>query len=88
MTTIGGVGLEHYLDPYGIRRPQGPYALKEMDRKHVDEMLAPPGRIRNEDKVFLFDVGSILLGDAVLDRRSQFHQGETVPHRVRLEPAA
>ena len=29
LTTIGGVGLEHNLDPYGIRRPQGPYALRK-----------------------------------------------------------
>jgi hypothetical protein len=83
---LGGVGLEYRLDPYGIRRPEGPYALKEMDRKHVDEMLAPPGRIRNEDKMFLFDVGSILLGGAVLDRRSQFHQGETVRIECDLNP--
>jgi hypothetical protein len=86
ITGLGGIGVEYRLDRYGVRRPEGPYALKEMDRKHVDEMLAPPGRIRNEDKVFLFDVGSIVLGGAVFDRRSQFRQGETVRIECDLSP--
>jgi hypothetical protein len=83
---VGGVGLEHKLDRYGIRRPEGPYALHELDRDQVAEMLGPTRRIRNEDKVLLFDVGSLLVGGAILDRRTQFHQGETVRIECGLVP--
>jgi len=86
VTTVGGVGLEYKLDPYGLRRPQGPYALPEMARDRVDEMLGPTRRIRNEDKVLLFDVGSMVVAGAVLDRRTQFHQGETVRIQCGLVP--
>jgi hypothetical protein len=77
-TAIGGVGLEYKLDPYGIRRPQGPYGLKELDAKRVAELLAPTARIRNEDKLLYFDVGSIIVGGAVIDSRTQFRQGESM----------
>lgn len=85
-TAVGGVGLEYKLDPYGIRRPEGPYALKPLDRSEVDGMLGPTARVRNEDKVLLFDVGSIVVGGAVLDRRTTFRQGETVRVQCVLSP--
>jgi hypothetical protein len=85
-TAVGAVGVEYKLDRYGVRRPEGPYALKEMDPKVVGEMLGPTARIRNEDKVLLFDVGSLLVGGAVLDRRTQFYQGETVRIQCGLCP--
>jgi len=86
ITAVGGVGLEYRLDPYGLRRPQGPYALHELDPDRVAEMLGPTSRIRNADKVLLFDVGSIVVGGAVLDRRTQFHQGESVRIQCGLVP--
>ena len=86
VTTVGGIGLEYKLDRYGVRRPEGPYALKEADPKRVGELLGPTTRIRNEDKVLLYDVGSILVGGAVLDRRTQFRQGETVRIQCGLTP--
>ena len=36
--------------------------------------------------MLLFDVGSIMVGGAVLDRRTQFHQGETVRIQCELSP--
>ena len=83
---VGGVGLEYKLDPYGIRRPQGPYTLKELDPKRVAALLGPTEHIRNEDKVLHFDVGSIIVAGAVLDRRTQFRQGETMRIQCGLCP--
>jgi hypothetical protein len=86
VTAIGGVGLEYKVDPYGIRRPQGPYELKVLDRRRVAELLAPTARIRNEDKVLYFDVGSIVVGGAVIDSRTQFRQGEIMRIQCGLCP--
>jgi Vitamin K-dependent gamma-carboxylase len=85
-TAVGGVGLEYKLDPYGIRRPEGPYTLKEIDRSKFDEMTGQTPRLRNDDKVLLFDVGSIVVGGAVLDRRTTFRQGDTVRVQCALSP--
>jgi hypothetical protein len=85
-TGAGGVSVEYKLDPYGMRRPQGPYTLKEIDPKEVSEMVGQTPRLRNEDKMLLFDVGSMLVGGAVLDRRTTFHQGETVRVQCGLSP--
>ena len=43
---MGGVGAEYKLDPYGLRRPEGPFVLKEADPKRVQEVLAPTTRVR------------------------------------------
>ena len=86
VTAVGGIGVEYKLDRYGVRRPEGMYALKEADPKKVSEMLGPTLRIRNEDKLLLFDVGSIIVGGAVLDRRTEFRQGETVRIQCDLSP--
>jgi hypothetical protein len=83
---VGGVGLEYKLDRYGVRRPEGPYSLHELNPGKVAEMLGPTRRLRNEDKVLLFDVGSMVVGGAVLDRRTQFHQGEIVRIQCGLVP--
>jgi hypothetical protein len=84
--TVGGVAAEYKLDRYGIRRPEGPYALKEMSPERAHELLAPTARIRNEDKVLSFDVGSTLVAGAVFDRRTQFRQGETMRIECDLLP--
>jgi hypothetical protein len=86
VTATGGVGLEWKLDPYGVRRPEGPYQLKKLDTDEVAKMLTTSERIRNEDKVFGFDVGSIVVADTLIDRRSEFHVGETVRAQCNLIP--
>jgi hypothetical protein len=57
-----------------------------MSPERAHELLAPTTRIRNEDKVLLFDVGSTLVAGAVLDRRTQFRQGETMRVECDLLP--
>jgi hypothetical protein len=85
-TGVGGVALEHKLDRYGERRPEGPYALQELDPQDVAELLTPTRRIEPEDKILNFDVGSIFVAGCLLDRRTTFHQGETVHAQCGLIP--
>ncbi len=66
--------------------PRDPTRSKRRIPSAVGELLGPTTRIRNEDKVLLYDVGSILVGGAVLDRRTQFRQGETVRIQCGLTP--
>jgi hypothetical protein len=85
-TGVGGVALEYKLDRYGLRRPDGPYKLQELGLEEVSDLLAPTGRIANEDKVLNFDIGSIFVGGCLLDRRTTFHQGETLRAQCGLIP--
>lgn len=83
---LGGVGLEHWLDRYGDRRPEGPYALKEIEPEVLERLLSTPTRIRDSDKLFAVDTGTILVGDMLADRRRVFRQGETLIAQCNLTP--
>lgn len=84
MLGVGVIGLEieHQLDPYGKRRPEGPYTLTELDPDVVAEMLAPTKPMRLSDMFDTFAVGTDLIGGLLLDRRDEFRQGETVVTQV------
>lgn len=74
--TAAGVGGEHLLDPYGQRRPEGPYELNELSPERVAELMTPAGNIVERDVFFTMDVGSIVLSGVLLDRRENFHYGD------------
>lgn len=82
----GGVGLEHWLDRYGDRRPEGRYTLKEVEPEQLARLLSPPVNIRDSDKFFAVDTGTILVGDLLADRRRVFRQGETLIAQCNLTP--
>ncbi len=89
MLTMGlGVAAEYQMDPYGIRRPDGPHQLIPVEPEIVQQMLAPTPRLRDIDKFFALDTGTIQVGDLLVDRRTSYRQGErmiaqchlTMPH--------
>lgn len=84
--TFGGVGLEYWLDRYGDRRPEGRYTLKEVDPEMLERMMAPSVKIRDIDKFFAVDTGTILVGDLLADRRRVFRHGETLIAQCNLTP--
>lgn len=85
-TAGGGVELEHWMDPYDIRRPEGRHVLEPMDPAVVQRMLAPNPGIRDIDKFVAIDTGSILVGDILVDRRKVFRQGEQLITQCSLMP--
>ena len=82
----GGVAIEHLRDPYGKRRPEGPYALRELDSEQVETMLQPTRPILPKDKVFAFDIGKTIVGGNILDRRRDFVHGESLVAQVHMNP--
>lgn len=73
---LGGAALEYQLDPYGERRPEGRHQLVAIEPELVQQMLAPTPGLRDVDKFFAIDTGTILVGDLLADRRTTFRQGE------------
>ena len=83
---LGGLTLEYQLDPYGDRRPEGPYKLAEMDPGLVQQMMSDKKPLRTEDKFLFFDVGKWLVGGVLVDSRTEFRQGERAIAQCTLNP--
>lgn len=83
---VAGAAWESHLDRYGLRRPEGRYALQTVDPELVKPMLAPLGRLRDDDKIFAIDTGTMLIGDLLANRRKVFRHGETIIAQCNLTP--
>lgn len=83
---VAGVEAEYHLDPYRLRGPHGPLALREVDPKLVRQMLAPEQPLRPQDKFFAFEVGTLLVGQSLMNRRETYRHGETVIAQCSLNP--
>lgn len=86
ITVVGGIELEYQLDPFGARRAEGAYQLVELDPVAVEQRLQMSPRIREEDKFLSFDIGSELLGDALVNERNVFRHGDTLIAQCVLVP--
>lgn len=80
------IEAEHYIDPYGMNRPEGPHELKPMDDAVVREMLTASSQIRNKDKIFSFDVGSVVVAGILSNKRAAFHSDEVAVAQVCMNP--
>lgn len=83
---LTGAQAEHWLDPYGIRRPEGPYALQPMDQEHAETMLTTTAPLRPKDQVFSFDVGRMIAGQTVINSTPEFRQGQRIYAQASLIP--
>lgn len=78
LVAAAGVEIEHVMDPYGIRRPEGPYTLKELEPDYVRELLTPTPPIRAKDKFTSLETGTFIAAGHLFDRKSIFKHGETI----------
>lgn len=76
VSVVLGVEAEHRSDPFGLHRPEGPYALEPIPADRVSELLTEAHEVRSQDKLFAFDLGTRMVGGIVADRRSTFMYGE------------
>ena len=81
-----GVGIEYLRDPYGLRRPEGRYTLKEISPEAAAIWLQRSEPIVPEDKIFAFDIGTFVVGDNLANRKRIFQQGEMLIAQVSLNP--
>lgn len=81
-----GIVAEHWLDPYGIRRNEGPYALKELDPVQVNKMLTQTTTIRPKDKILAFDAGTKMIGGILSNRKYDYRQGDYVIAQCTFNP--
>jgi hypothetical protein len=82
----GGAELEHWVDPYHLRRPEGLFALKPLDAHLAAQIRSPVTKIRDKDKFFAIDTGTLLVGDLLADRRRTFRHGDQMVIQCHLTP--
>jgi hypothetical protein len=86
VVAVGAVEVEYRLDPYGERRPNGPYSLKEIPPEKVQQMFVGDVKLREVDKYLSFDVGTTMFAGMVTDRRDTFRHGEPIIIQCTLSP--
>lgn len=83
---VCNVEAEHWLDLYGERRPEGRHQLTAMDPEEAAKIFAPTEPFRISDRFFAIDIGTILVGDRLANRRTEFWQGEKLIAQCSLTP--
>jgi hypothetical protein len=86
VAAVLGVELEHQLDPYGMRRPEGPHELVELDTATVEAMMEGSSRVRPKDLVHSLEMGEMLIGGYVVGHKSTFRQGDRLFAQCTLNP--
>jgi hypothetical protein len=86
LVSLLGVSAEARLDPYGHTRHPERLVLQPMSPEREAEVFSQPLPIRLADKVFDFEVGSILVGHQLADSRRQFRHGEQLIAHCMLTP--
>jgi hypothetical protein len=84
--SLAGAEVEHWMDPYGMRRPEGPYGLREISGDDVDRLFSREVPLRQVDKLLAFDLGKWLVGDHLVNRSREFRQGERIIAQASLSP--
>jgi hypothetical protein len=85
-TAFAGVEIERRSDVFGQRLAGGRPALRPVSADRVAKLLNQSADLKTEDKVFSFDLGSVMLGEYVVDRRSEFEYGEQAIVQCSLTP--
>ncbi len=86
LTLVGGIEIEHLLDPYAEHGPDGPLTLVEMEPAQAKRMLAPTTRLREKDKLLAFEVGTNVAGGVILENRTAFSVGDSLFAQCTLNP--
>ena len=85
-TVALGIEGEKRFDLYGKNRPEGPYTLRELSPEEVETLLADPKPVRDFDKVFSFEVGTLEMGGKLWNRQREYRPGDRVKGDQHLLP--
>ena len=77
---------DYRLDVYGIRRNHGPLPLKKMDATVARTLINSQRPLREKDKFFSFDIGSMMMAGQLANRKTEFSYGDVVIAQCNINP--
>jgi len=77
---------DYRLDVYGIRRNHGPLPLKKMDMTVARTLINSQRPLREKDKFFSFDIGSMMMAGQLANRKTEFSYGDVVIAQCNINP--
>lgn len=87
VSAIATVEIEMQMNLYGLSNGQPTMTLVEVDPLVAEEMIhSDSQKVREKDKYFSFDLGTITVGRQLANRRSAFEFGETIIAQCNLNP--
>ncbi|MCR9201979.1 MAG: HTTM domain-containing protein [Planctomycetaceae bacterium] len=86
VATLACTEAELRMDIYGRNTAEGGYRLKPMDPLVARTMIKGSQPLREQDKYFSFEIGTMLVGNQLANRRAEFEFGETMIAQANLNP--
>ncbi|MEQ9406281.1 MAG: HTTM domain-containing protein [Fuerstiella sp.] len=83
---IAATELDLQLDLYARNRPEGFLELSPLDADVARTMIRDKQPLREQDKFFSFDLGTVSIGNQLANRRSEFTYGQTMIAQCNLNP--
>jgi hypothetical protein len=78
LAAVAAAEIEYRSDAYGMQANNGPLPLPTMDFATAESMIREQKPLRERDKYFSFDVGTVLMGNQLANRRNEFAYGERI----------
>lgn len=86
VAAIAATEIDLRTDLYGVNSAEGPLPLEEMDQQVALAMIRDKTPVREKDKFFSFDLGTVVVGNQLANRRTEFTYGETIVAQCNLNP--
>ncbi|MCA9034370.1 MAG: HTTM domain-containing protein [Planctomycetaceae bacterium] len=77
---------EYRMDAYGMLANNGKMSLPQMNRDVALMMINDNRQVREQDKYFSFDLGTVLVGGQLANREREYQIGETIVAQCNLNP--
>lgn len=86
LTAVAGAEADYRIDLYGIRANDGPLPLRPVPGEQAVAMIRSQQSVREKDKFFSFDIGSMLIGGQLANRLQEFRFGDTIVAQCNINP--
>ena len=86
LAAVGAAEADYRFDLYGIRAHKGMMPLKTLDREVALTMINNSRPLREKDKFFSFDIGSLLVGGQLGNRLTEYGYGDTIIAQCNINP--
>ncbi len=86
LIAVGSAEADYRMDAYGMRSENGPLTLRPIASDKALAMIRSSKPVREKDKFFSFDIGSMLVGGQLANRSKEFESGDMILAQCNINP--